>query len=324
LNKFASATAAILFAAIGSNVCIGQTHVSLQPARPLQCSDSSTNCRDLDAIVFVHGIYGSDNTFRNPLTGFDWPARFPTCIQVGPDCRKIDVFRLDYQTALLSWARGTNPSFESIATAMLDAMKPLRKRQYRSIGFIAHSLGGNVVSTYIHMTTSKFGHPQRSQNAFVITLATPVIGSQVADVASVLKDDLGMHDALLDSLKKDNLYLAMLNEFRSLEVEKEGRYDCRPVHLHAAYEKKYIGPLLIVTPDSAAVSISEMVNSPVIGFELNHIEIAKPPSDQAPVYKWTMGLVRGEYIRLATWDDAHKSLPPEHRMCERMAFLPEP
>ena len=154
----------------------------------------------------------------------------------------MDVYRLDYQTALLKWANDKDPRFEEVARAVREAMKPLRIRQYRTIGFIAHSLGGNMVSTYIHLVKTKIGHPQRSQHAYVITLATPVLGSQVANVGSELRSVLRMNDDLLNSLTKDNLYLRMLLEFREEEDPKERRYVCRPVHLHAAYEDKYLGP----------------------------------------------------------------------------------
>lgn len=143
-------------------------------------------------------------------------------------------------------------------------MAPLRKREYRSIGFIAHSLGGNFVSTYLHMVKTRFGHPQRSQHAYVITLATPVLGAQIADLALPLKQLIFMSDPLLESLKKGNLYLEMLNHFTTLAAPKGEAYGCRPVGLHAAYEEQQLGPLLVVRRDSAAAAISQMVTSPVI------------------------------------------------------------
>jgi hypothetical protein len=316
-------TVVLVFAATVATTSMSQAPVILKPVRAIQCSEQSGSCQDFDALVFVHGIYGNDATFKNEATGFDWPAQLPNCLPVGPECRRIDVFRLDYRTALLAWASRSNPSFEDIATAMLDVMKPLRKRQYRSIGFIAHSLGGNLVSTYIHMVNNRFGHPQRAQNAFVITLATPVLGSQVANLASVLKEELGMNDPLLTSLEQNNLYLSMLNEFSREEDEKAGRYLCRPVDLHAAYEERYLGPLLIVGPQSAAIPISATVSSPIIGFPLNHLQIAKPKGLADPVYEWVMGLVTREYVRLASWDESHRNASPQNHLCGQIPFIPE-
>ncbi|MGA7638008.1 MAG: hypothetical protein WA657_12355 [Candidatus Acidiferrales bacterium] len=283
------------------------------------CRPELPTCADFDAIVFVHGIYGGADTFKNSSTGFDWPIEFPPIIQG----RQVDVFRLTYTTALLSWAKGSNPDFQEVVNAAFAAMTPLRKRQYRSIGFIAHSLGGNIVSTYIVMVTERLSHPQRSQNAFIITLATPVLGAQIADLAGEFKSLLGMNDALLASLKNENLYLRMLNEFREYENEKSARYGCRPVHLHAAYEEKYLGPLLVVSPDSAVKSIGDLTNSPIVGFNLNHVQIAKPAGTDDPVYQWVMGRVDNEYTRLAVWDVSRGSAPANRKLCAGMDFIPE-
>lgn len=292
---------------------------SLKPARPPACHDGLADCGGYDALVFVHGIYGGDTTFVNDRTRFDWVANVPR--EIGQ--RPIDVYRLNYRTELLAWAKAKNPSFDSVAKAIFDVMSPLRRRQYRSIGFIAHSLGGNFVSTYIHMVKTALGHPQRSQHAFVITLGTPVAGAQIADLTSVLKSALFMSDPLLESLKHDNLYLVMLNNFRSLEAPKGDKYGCRPVNLHAAYEKDKVGPILIVQRGSAAEAVSRVVNSPVVGFDRDHLEIVKPPDREDEVFQWVNDKLNAEYLRLATWDRAHDASEPGYRLCDDIRFKPE-
>ena len=129
---------------------------------PLACTPVHVTCDEFDAIVFVHGIYGGADTFVNESTRFDWPSAFPRYIRG----RYVDVYTIDYESALFRWARGNNPDFETVANEIYTVMAPLRKRHYRSIGFIAHSLGGNVVSTYLHMVKTTLGHPQRSQHAY--------------------------------------------------------------------------------------------------------------------------------------------------------------
>ena len=301
------------------NYAWADTPAALVPVGQSICPPTSEDCQDFDAIVFVHGIYGGAETFKNSATGFDWPAKFPRDI----DGRGVDIFRLNYESSLSSWAKEKNPQFVAVAKAVLEVMMPLRKRQYRSIGFIAHSLGGNIVSTYIHMVKTSIGHPQRSQHAFIINLATPVLGAQIADIAGTLKSLLGMDDDLLASLKKENLYLRMLNEFRLEEVQKEKRYVCRPVHLHAAYEEKFLGPLLIVDRDSAAVPISQMVQSPVVGFKLNHSEIAKPTSLGDPMHRWVEDRIIDEYRRLATWQRVRNDTLQVKPLCDLIPFRPE-
>jgi Putative serine esterase (DUF676) len=280
---------------------------------------TNVSCDRIDAIVFVHGIYGNKDTFVNSTTHFDWPAKFPR--EVGS--RELDVYQLNYDNAMAGWAHGQNPNFDDLAKDVLIALKPLRVRNYRTIGFVTHSLGGNVISTYIHSVKTKFGHPQRSQNAFVITLATPVLGSQWADVAHFLKSSLGMKDDFLESLRRDNLYLRMLEEFREQENEKAQRYICRPVNLHAAFEKQYLGPILVVSPDSAALPISKLVASPIVGFPLNHNQMAKPKSQTDNLYKWVFDRIMTEYVRVSTWEAAHESAPTKNKLCELMDFVPE-
>jgi hypothetical protein len=284
----------------------------------LACKDTQASCDKYDAIVFVHGIYGSDTTFVNGDTHFDWVKSFPRNV----DERPVDVYRLTYTTAFARWARGATPDFQSVADAMYVAMKPLRMRQYRSIGFIAHSLGGNFVSTYLVMVTLGLGHPSRSQHAFVITLATPVLGAQIANVEGVLRA-LGMSDPLLQSLTTDNQYLKMLKDFRERSDPKAQHYGCRAVHLHAAYEKEKLGPILVVTKDSAAEAVSQSVASPVVGFDRNHSSIVKPRDANDEVYTWVLDRVVSEYDRLAIWDRAVARNPNDRRLCDQISPMTE-
>jgi len=292
--------------------------VTLTPAQAIQCSPGLPTCEGHDAVVFVHGIYGDDDTFVNGTTNFDWPVQFPREISGRP----VDVFRLNHMNAMLAWSAGSNPSFLGVAKQIHAVMTPLRERRYRSIGFIAHSLGGNLVSTYIHYVKTAKGHPQRAQHAYAITLATPALGSQMADTGSLLKSMLGMSDPLLDSLKTQNLYLEMLLAFREAEGPKGEELGCRAVNLHAAYEKKHMGPFLIVAERSAADAVAASVASPVVGFDLDHSQMAKPAGRDDQVYQWVAKVIEREFARLASWDAAVASRDPSYRLC-RKAPLPD-
>ena len=273
-------------------------------------------CPDLDAIVFVHGIWGSNETFLNTTTNFDFVNRFPRTFKGLPN-RKIDIFRLNYTTEMLTWAKRTNGSFKSVAKAVFEEMKPLRRAEYRTIGFIAHSLGGNVVATYITLVNEQLGHPQRAQNGFVITLGTPVVGVQIADMASWLKSVLGMSDPLLESLKKDNLYLEMLNEFRASQGVKGDRNGCRSVRLHAAIEDKYLNVVAVVGAASSEDPIRNITND-VRAFSLDHIALAKPADVQSPIYKW---VIKAAEQDLSDIDLFHLNNGPQY--CKRIPFLRE-
>ncbi|HVT60824.1 MAG TPA: hypothetical protein VHR45_20805 [Thermoanaerobaculia bacterium] len=269
------------------------------------CTPDKPSCLAYDAIVFVHGIYGGAKTFTNSATGFDWPSNFPPRGQLYPFSNTVDLFRLNYRTALLSWAKADNPDFAEVARHVFKALYPLRQRRYATIGFIAHSLGGNIVFTYLTMVVDRLGHSYLAQNAFVITLATPVVGAEIADIAHLLKGLLGINDKLLTSLENNNLYLRMLQIFVQEARGKGGAFGCRPLDLHAAIETKHIGPLLVVSPTSAALPIADAVNSPIIGFDRNHMEMATPSGTDDELYKWVLARVTSEYARLHDWGLAH-------------------
>ena len=296
-----------------------RSQVELQEVRPLQCGVERADCNDLDAIVFVHGIYGSRQTFRNATSNFDWPSQMPS--RAGS--RRVDVLQLTYDNALVSWAKQDNPRFDALALEVMAQLAPLRKRRYRSIGFVAHSLGGNLVTSYLHLVKTRLGHAHRAQHAYVITLATPVYGSQMADLGADFKSSIGMSDPLLSSLRANNLYLEMLQLFRIEEGKKSAEYGCRPINLHAAYELEKLGPVRIVEPWSARSPIQAIAASPVEGFPLNHSQIAKPASSDDPIYRWVLSRIEMEFGRLESWNWQTQSKSPEYRLCADMRFRPE-
>lgn len=69
----------------------------MTPVGNVSCQAGGT-CENYDAIVFVHGIYGGDDTFANASTHFDWAQQFPRRIRE----RWVDVFHLTYKTELLT------------------------------------------------------------------------------------------------------------------------------------------------------------------------------------------------------------------------------
>ena len=306
---------ASLLSSFGSEAAI-----ELKPSRDIACTNERKECSEYDAIVFVHGIYGSASTFRNDSTRFNWAAEFPEDL----NGRKVDTFQLTYDSELTAWARGRNPEFTQLSLKVMESLKALRGRQYRSIGFIAHSLGGNVVTTYLHLVKTRLGHARRAQHAYVVTLATPVLGSTMADLGSSFKQFLGMSDPLLDSLRSNNLYLEMLQVFRIEEGRKSAEFGCRQINLHVAYESRRTGPSLVVEPWSAARPVDQIAASQPQEFQLNHSEIAKPASKDSEVYLWVLTRVTDEFHRLTSWQVRVERKKPSKRLCSDVEYKPEP
>jgi hypothetical protein len=91
--------------------------------------------------------------------------------------RPVDIYRINYTTALRNWFRTDTTSFDDVVYSIYFKMYPedgttaeLAPNRYRSVNFIAHSLGGTVVAALIHTVKSERGHDDRSRFGFTITL----------------------------------------------------------------------------------------------------------------------------------------------------------
>ncbi len=312
-------TTAIFFSASFATFGLDGPSVELQPARDLACNDTHESCKDFDAIVFVHGIYGDEETFKSKDTGFDWPAEIPATI----DGRAVDVFVVDYYTELIDWsAKSKDTTFATVAEGMFTALKPLRQREYRSIGFVAHSLGGNFVSAYLLTVKAARSTSGLAQHAFAITLATPVMGSQIANMAGLLKTLLGMNDSLLSDLKEGTSLQSFLKDVRRKLKGRAALFGCRDVNLHAAIETLPLAGIAVVEPESAAAPVASLVSSPVMRFDRDHSSIAKPVDQNDEVYVWAAELMQTEYERIGTWEENHPMNSP-NRYCEDVPFKKE-
>lgn len=253
-------------------------------------------CKGRHALVFVHGIYGGSETFTNTQASpaFSWPENVPARLAG----RDIDVFRLEYQTTLLTWASSNNAPLENIIRAVEPQMKTLRSK-YDSVNFVAHSLGGNIVTAYIHSVKSLWGHAERAKHGFTLALGTPVDGASIANVGLLLKDMLGMRDPLLRSLERDSPLLRMMSLWADQENEKAERLRCRPVRLYAGIESKPLGPIQVVSKESALAALGRCASTKV--FPLNHSEICKPRSSTDEVFLWFMEIAEKEIERINKW-----------------------
>ena len=242
----------------------------------------NTSCAGRHAIVFVHGIYGGAETFTNTDVSppFNWPEQVPRTIANSP----IDVYCLEYNTALLTWAKEDIASIDQVIEAIYPPLSNLRARGYSSTNFVAHSLGGNVVKAYLHSVKSEEGHIERARHGFVLTLGTPVNGASIANVGLLLKRLLGTRDPLLSSLQRDNTFLRMMNLWARQEDAKATKFRCRPVRLYAGIETKALGPIQVVDVASAQSALPNFAVSRT--FPFNHSEIAKPRSKSDEPFLW--------------------------------------
>jgi hypothetical protein len=277
----------------------------------LRVSCQELSCPNHDAVVFVHGINGSEETFKTD--SFDWPRNFPTQIAN----RTIDVYRIDYKSSLLSRAQQRNPLFDDVVEDVVHALAPVRRKGYRSIGFIAHSLGGNIVASYLQSVKAEFGHAQRSQHAFVIALGTPRSGANIASIASHLQNFLLIRNDLLESLKEDNIYLRMLRLLGEKTDGKSVRFGCRPVLLYVGYEKVRVPGVLVVSERSAVGPSTANAARDVEGFDVDHFQIAKPTSLDHPIHQFVKRSMEDAFDMVAKWP------ADTNKLCEQAPYVEE-
>jgi hypothetical protein len=261
-----------------------------------------------DAVFFVHGIYGDVDTFKNG--DFYWPSELAKEFN-----NELDVYTIEYRTKLLSWLKRDIASFDDVSGALFeklhgyDGQGLLSSRPYRSVGFIAHSLGGNVTAAYIHTVKSELGHVERAQNSFLITLGTPANGAQIANVAALIKNMLGVQDPLLQSLERDNTFVRMLASWRNAENRKAARFRCRPVNLYVAVEGTPMYGMTVVSRESAEEPYKYLANEVKMFEEYDHSRLAKPIGANDPVFVWVRDIIKKERKRLGDWTGPLCSAP---------------
>jgi pimeloyl-ACP methyl ester carboxylesterase len=244
----------------------------------LTVEKAAANCAypcDRDLIIFVHGILGSRETWVNPQTRAYWPE----LIASDPQLREFDVARLDYEGYLLA----AGPSIEDVVADMQKAVASLNTLKYRTVQFIAHSLGGNLVRRYLLHVKARYGHRYLSRFRLVITLGTPGKGSYFAKIAQLASTNQQLR--VLQPLQVND-WLQMLNAtLRDLSDKHKNTY-CSSLKFAAAVETEPTAVGIVVDQASAIEGADNYML-----FARDHVWLAKPASQADDVYKWVRSLM---------------------------------
>lgn len=248
--------------------------------------ERQTACRT-HALIFIHGIMGSKDTWKNQN------SYWPKLIAEDSTTNAFDIYRIDYETGILSGAR-----IYEIIRSLTEAMDHAEAmQQYKTIQFIAHSLGGIVVRNYLLGLKTYRGHWALDQFRQVILIGSPGEGSYLAKVASIVN-----HNPQLRVLRPlhENDYLELLN-YNWDGIQDKRWMRCPPIFVRVGYELLPVpGIGIVVTGQSAENSVHALRQSHLHdtdgslhevlwqskGFERNHINIVKPLDSNDPVYKW--------------------------------------
>jgi len=295
---------AILFLTLGMfswPACSQQFHpnpVTMQLVNPRQKPVCGFSCGDRRALIFVHGLWGSETTWKNER-GVSWPEM----ISDDSFFDDFDVFVVSYPTSIRSNG-GNRVRLTEVGRGLYEQLNNNIIHNYKSVHLIGHSLGGNAILTSILFL--KFSDPNahsvlnRYKN--IILLGTPVEGSDMAVLATLVSNDPKL--IALKPVVENELPVLMEFAFASIG-SKRVLLGLEPLRIAAAYEEKPFkiggrfptGKIIVSKRSATAISEHSLQNDATKGFDRDHSTLVKPKDRDDDVYKWVR-----EQIRLGTAD----------------------
>lgn len=218
-------------------------------------------------IIFVHGLTGDPKQ-----TWFNEQSRFYFPEAIAGDLGDSYVVSFGYHTILSS-----GPNISRIAQSLSGLIKKLREtNKYRTLRFVAHSMGGIIAREYIL-------HFHEDQNpgldvTHLLCLATPNNGALLAELGSWISASEQILE--LRAVDSDNKYLYALNEEWNNKF-KAADHDGF-ILLAAGYEKLAKPIIGTVVPLTSSIVYADRY----IGFDRDHSNIVKPVDGNDPVYVW--------------------------------------
>lgn len=270
-----------LFVFLCSLVMIAQQNpVTLTPVRETaQCVHSQC---DRHVIVFVHGLWGSDDTWSNGS------QTWPQLITADHLFDGYDIYLASYGTSLGYSASGNNTRLTEVARGFSEYLPHLSN--YRGVHLIGHSMGGNVILTSFIMLKLKYpqAHDILSSIGNVILLGTPVDGADLANFAWIVSSDIKL--VALKPVAQNELPVLVELGLNAIN-EKREILQLPSIPISAGFELDhydYVGPIIV--SQRSATKVANPWDT--CGFHKDHKTLVKPANYQDPVYIWVSKLIR--------------------------------
>ena len=186
------------------------------------------------AVIFIHGITGSKETWGSSAGNLYWPAMLASDAALAND---VDIYQIDYDSTMFQGPPAV--AIETDLEKFLD--KLILERKYSKVIFIAHSLGGIFTRTYLLHVKHTYGHAALSRFRMVITLGTPNKGSSLANLGRLLTDNEQIR--VLRPIDVNDFQQLVNKSIREIQEKHDGGPSLRTF---AAFEKKPVSLLGIV------------------------------------------------------------------------------
>ena len=229
-----------------------------------------TNLKRPRVIVFVHGLWGSHDSWRGSNKAY-WPEM----LSVDSRFSRSDVFVAEYSTP----DHGNTNSTVDLANLLWKQLSEEHLwSDHREVVFVCHSLGGLVVERMLiaHADVS-------AQVPFLVSFGTPHEGSFLANFAALFGKD-----PLLTDLKygEDNDFLMKLDtDWRNSGFQKIRRFcafEGVDTPLDTNWWKTYRPHIRVVRYYSATYGCDS--STPVAEVMANHMEMVKPADRNSEAY----------------------------------------
>jgi hypothetical protein len=208
------------------------------------------------AVVFVHGLFGSDLSWGKG--DFALPHLLATDPELQP---QIDTFFFEYKSPLLGEALKIPSLSEQLSGALEDNHV---WANHERVIFVAHSMGGLIVRQYL------IAHPEHLQKMQMLYFyAVPTGGAKIADIATVFSRNSQLNG--LGQLEFNNFLDAVTNSWRD-----QKKLSMLPTY--CAFESKNTYGIRVVPEISAEFLCTE----PAQPMDGNHLEIVKPQGPKDP------------------------------------------
>jgi tetratricopeptide (TPR) repeat protein len=217
------------------------------------------NPKSDNLIVFIHGFSGDPVeswTFED--SNFFWPKK----LSKDPDFKNSDIYSFGYKSDC-----GTVYNIRQIAASLKTVLDSVKTR-YKTISFVAHSLGGIAARYYI------LENYRDINLGTVALLSSPNFSSGLINFPEFLCDNAHLKE-LMEGIAIDDLNDRWRREF----LEKQDR---EPFNLAAAYELNATPFIGVVVEKNAAVNFARQTR----GFLKNHSNMAKPYGVDDELYIW--------------------------------------
>lgn len=252
-----------------------------------------TESLDAVHVVFVHGLGGDvrETWMSNPL---DHTTLWPKWVGEDAQC---DVWLLKYGAALSGWTASAM-HLTDLGTAFMSALLYEKALSGRRIILVGHSLGGLVIKAgLVHASTlqdQKFLQVLQCISAIVF-VGTPHQGSALATVAAAVSGALRINPQV-HNMREDDAWLKILNgQFQKLQDDLKFQvkvfFETQGVFLGRKFCGFAFGPrIMIVDRNSSDPQIAGVTPIPL---DDDHIQIAKPRSREALIYKAMLATIEG-------------------------------